>query len=107
VCEVLLTTPPASGVLLNLNVPDGAASEILGVKITRQGMRGHASGVSLTKDSRGRSFYWIAEPFDKWDAADGDDMAAIRAGYVSISPLGKDTTSQTDLDPLARLLAPK
>mgnify|MGYP007054669370 CR=1 FL=1 len=35
------------------------------------------------------------------------DMAAIRAGYVSISPLGKDTTSQADLDPLARLLAPK
>jgi 5'-nucleotidase len=94
-------------VLLNLNVPDGPASEILGVKVTRQGMRGHASGVSVTRDSRGRSFYWIAEPFDKWDAADGDDMAAIRGGYVSITPLGKDTTSHGDLDPIARLLARK
>ncbi len=106
-CEILLSAPPTSGVLLNLNVPDGPASEILGVKVTRQGMRGHASGVSVTKDTRGRSFYWIAEPFDKWDAADGDDMAAIRAGYVSISPLGKDTTSHVDLDPIARLLATK
>lgn len=105
-CEILLTAPPATpGVLLNLNVPDGPAAEILGVKVTRQGMRGHASGVSLTKDSRGRTFYWIAEPFDKWDAAQGDDMAAILAGYVSITPLGKDTTSQADLDPIARLLA--
>ena len=102
-CEMLLTSPPTPGVLLNLNVPDGPASEIQGVKVTRQGMRGHASGVSITKDSRGRSFYWIAEPFDKWDAAEGDDMAAIRAGYVSISPLGKDTTSHADLDVIARL----
>jgi 5'-nucleotidase len=70
-------------------------------------MRGHASGVSVTTDSRGRAFYWIAEPFDKWDAADGDDMAAIRAGYVSITPLGKDTTSHGDVDPIARLLVAK
>lgn len=104
-CELLLTTPPTPGVLLNLNVPDGSADQIRGVKVTRQGMRGHASGVSITKDSRGRSFYWIAEPFDKWDAADGDDMAAIRADYVSVTPLGKDTTSRADVDPLARVLA--
>ncbi len=106
-CEILLTAPPTPGVLLNLNVPDGPGSDILGVKVTRQGMRGHASGVSVTKDSRGRSFYWIAEPFDKWDAAQGDDMAAIRAGYVSITPLGKDTTSHRDMDPIARLLMGK
>jgi len=106
-CEILLSAPPTPGVLLNLNVPDGPASEINGVKVTRQGMRGHASGVSVTKDSRGRSFYWIAEPFDKWDAADGDDMAAIRGGYVSITPLGKDTTSHADMDTIARLLAAK
>jgi 5'-nucleotidase len=103
-CEILLSTPPTPGVLLNLNVPDGPPSEILGVKVTRQGMRGHASGVSVTEDTRGRSFYWIAEPFDKWDAAQGDDMAAIRAGYVSITPLGKDTTSHRDMDAIARLL---
>ena len=103
-CEILLSAAPTPGVLLNLNVPDGPASEINGVKVTRQGMRGHASGVSITKDSRGRTFYWIAEPFDKWDAADGDDMGAIRANYGSITPLGKDTTSHPDIDPLARLL---
>jgi len=103
-CETLLTAPPTPGVLLNLNVPDGPAADIRGVKITRQGMRGHASGVSVTEDSRGRSFYWIAEPFDKWDAAEGDDMGAIRGGYVSITPLGKDTTSYGDLDKLARRL---
>jgi len=43
-------------------------------------------------------------PFDKWDAAEGDDMGAIRGGYVSITPLGKDTTSYGDLDKLARRL---
>jgi 5'-nucleotidase len=107
VCEILLTNPPASGVLLNLNVPDGPASEVHGIKVTRQGMRGHASGVSVTKDSRGRAFYWIAEPFDKWDAADGDDMAAIRAGYASITPLGKDTTSHADVDAITRVIAGK
>jgi len=106
-CEVLLSEAPTPGVLLNLNVPDGPAAEINGVKVTRQGMRGHASGVSVTNDSRGRSFYWIAEPFDKWDAADGDDMAAIRGGYVSITPLGKDTTSHADMDKITRLLAEK
>jgi 5'-nucleotidase len=106
-CEILIENPPSQGVLLNLNVPDGPASEIRGVKVTRQGMRGHASGVSVTTDSRGRSFYWIAEPFDTWDAADGDDMGAIRAGYVSITPLGKDTTFHADMDPIARVLMAK
>ena len=106
-CELLLTTPPASGVLLNMNVPSRPENELKGIKVTRQGMRGHASAVSVTKDSRGRAFYWIAEPFDVWDEADGDDMAAIRAGFVSISPLGKDTTSHADLDMIARLLADK
>lgn len=106
-CEMLLEAPPTEGVLLNLNVPDGPATEIKGIKVTRQGMRGHASGVTVTQDSRGRSFYWIAEPFDKWDAADGDDMGAIRAGYVSITPLGKDTTSYGDIDPITRRLAAK
>lgn len=106
-CQMLLDTPPTEGVLLNLNVPDGSAADIKGIKVTRQGMRGHASGVTVTQDSRGRSFYWIAEPFDKWDAADGDDMGAIRAGYVSITPLGKDTTSHADLDPITRRLAAK
>lgn len=101
-CEVLLSSPPNPGVLLNLNVPERPASEIKGVKLTRQGMRGHASGVSVTQDSRGRQFYWIAEPFDKWEAADGDDMAAIRGGYVSITPLGKDTTAHMDIEGLAR-----
>ncbi|MEO8362444.1 MAG: 5'/3'-nucleotidase SurE [Vicinamibacteria bacterium] len=104
-CEILLSAPPTPGVLLNLNVPDGPASEIKGVRLTRQGMRGHASGVSVTKDSRGRSFYWIAEPFDQWHAADGDDMAAIRSGYVSITPLGKDTTERIEIEGLAKLLA--
>lgn len=106
-CEMLLKNPPTEGVLLNLNVPDGAASDIKGVKVTRQGMRGHASGVTVTRDSRGREYYWIAEPFDKWDAADGDDMGAIRAGYVSITPLGKDTTFYADIDPIARRLESK
>ena len=104
-CQILLSHPPRPGVLLNLNVPEGDGSELKGVKLTRQGMRGHASGVSVTKDSRGRSFYWIAEPFDQWEVADGDDMAAIRGGYVSITPLGKDTTAHSDIDGLAKLLA--
>ena len=106
-CELLLTTPPPQGVLLNMNVPLRPEGGIKGFKVTRQGMRGHASAVSITKDSRGRAFYWIAEPFDVWDEAEGDDMAAIRAGYVSISPLRKDTTSTSDLDVIARLLAAK
>lgn len=92
VLSELLRKPLAAGVLLNVNVPD--RSELKGARVTRQGMRRHGSKINETSDTRGRRFYWIAEPTDVWDGDPSDDITAVREGYVSMTPLGKDTTDR-------------
>ncbi len=75
--------------LLNVNVPAGVPQ---GVSVTVQGRREHEGTILEGLDPRRRTYYWIEEGRDLW-ASDGvSDIAAIRAGLISISPLQTDTT---------------
>jgi 5'-nucleotidase len=75
--------------LLNVNVPSGVPQ---GVAVTVQGRREHEGTILEGLDPRRRTYYWIEEGRDHW-ASDGvSDIAAIRAGLISISPLQTDTT---------------
>jgi 5'-nucleotidase len=106
VAEELLREPLPDGVLLNVNVPDRVGAEPRGARVTRQGMRTHGSTVTETRDSRGRVFYWIAEPTDVWNGASDDDITAVREGFVSITPLAKDTTGAAALALAQRFAGP-
>jgi 5'-nucleotidase len=75
---------------LNINVPHRAPR---GVRLTVQGRRTHATTVSERRDPRGRTYYWIGEGEDEWVADEAADCTAIRAGYVSVTPLQSDMTA--------------
>jgi 5'-nucleotidase len=86
------------GVLLNVNVPRGTPS---GIRITRQGTRTYRAAALERLDPSGRPYYWIAGA-DTTPAQERDgDHAALREGYVSITPLHADMTHEPSREVLA------
>lgn len=81
--------------LLNVNVPYGPLAEMKGFRITRQGMRIYRDELVRRTDPRGRSYFWIGGQAPIGVEEPGTDYGALLAGFVSITPLHLDLTSQT------------
>ena len=81
------------GVLLNVNVPYLTEDELKGFMITRQGLRLYRDELDARKDPRGKSYYWIGGQFPIGVLEEGTDYGAIKAGFVSITPLQLDLTA--------------
>ncbi|WPL16300.1 5'-nucleotidase SurE [Thiorhodovibrio winogradskyi] len=78
--------------ILNLNIPDLPAAEIKGLRATRLGNRHKSEPMIRAEDPRGRPVYWVGPPGPEQDAGEGTDFAAVRDGYVSVTPLQVDLT---------------
>ena len=81
--------PPKT--LLNVNVPPGAAEAIKGIRLTRLGHRIFTDIIAPRVDPRGRPYYWVAGTAE-WAPEERTDIAAVQAGYVSVTPLNMDMT---------------
>jgi 5'-nucleotidase len=81
------------GVFLNVNVPYLTEDQLKGYMITRQGLRVYHDALDARRDPRGHPYYWIGGAFPTGIEAEGTDFGAIKAGYVSISPLQLDLTA--------------
>jgi 5'-nucleotidase len=80
--------------ILNVNVPYGPLSEMKGFKLTRQGLRIYRDELVRRLDPRGQPYYWIGGDTPTGVEEPGTDYGALSAGYVSITPLQLDLTSQ-------------
>ncbi len=96
--ERLLRGELEPGVLLNVNVPRG---EPKGMRATRQGTRSYRSTALERRDPSGRPYFWIAGADTTPTGEPDGDHEAIRAGYVSISPLHPNLTHEPSLARLA------
>lgn len=85
--------------LLNLNVPNLAAREVRGVRYVRQGRKAYRNRLDKRSDPRGSTYFWLWGTFDDTDIVDGTDLATIRDGYASVTPI---TIDRTDHDELGR-----
>ncbi len=82
-----------SGVLLNVNVPNLDASDIKGVRVTRQGKRIYDENAVVEKvDPRGKKYYWIGGSRLSWEDTKDSDFSAIEQDMISITPLRLDLT---------------
>ena len=91
--------------ILNVNVPDRPYRELTGYRATRLGHRHKAEPVVRGQDPRGRTIYWVGPPGAEQDAGPGTDFHALRAGYVSVTPLQVDLTRHASLPGLGDWLA--
>ncbi len=79
--------------LLNVNVPYLQLEEIRGVQVTRQGLRVYRDALVRREDPQGRPYYWIGGEAPTGVPEEGTDFGALKAGYVSVTPLHLDLTS--------------
>jgi 5'-nucleotidase len=102
--ERLRREPLPADTILNVNVPDLPFDRLGGIEVTRLGHRHKAEPVIKAADPHGRSVYWVGGPGAEADAGEGTDFHAIRAGFVSVTPLHVDLTRYTALDQVASWL---
>jgi 5'-nucleotidase len=88
--------PPS--VFLNINVPYLKEAELKGLMVTRQGLRVYRDALEPRVDPRGRPYYWIGGDFPTGIIEEGTDYGALKAGYVSITPLQLDLTATQALE---------
>ncbi|NEW87257.1 MULTISPECIES: 5'/3'-nucleotidase SurE [Rhodopseudomonas] len=83
--------------VVNINFPACTPDEVKGVVVTRQGKRNPGFlRIDERHDGRGNPYYWIG--FEKIKVADmpaeGTDLAALAANFVSVTPLRLDRTDE-------------
>ena len=93
--------PLPADTILNVNVPDLPLQSLKGFKATRLGQRHKAEPVVRGRDPRGREIFWVGAAGPEQDAGPGTDFHAVRAGYVSVTPLQIDLTRYDSLERLA------
>ena len=83
--------------VINVNFPACAPEDVAGIRVTRQGKRNLGFlKVDQRRDGRGNPYFWIG--FDRAAVletpAEGSDLAALAARYVSVTPLRLDRTDE-------------
>jgi len=88
--------------VLNVNIPYGQDEAIKGCRVTRQGLRIYRDELIRRQDPRGRPYYWISGDVPTGVVGEKTEFDALKAGYVSITPLQLDLTAHAMLDPLKK-----
>jgi 5'-nucleotidase len=102
VVEQVIAEGLPKGVLLNVNVPYLKESELDGFMVTRQGLRVYRDELDRRFDPRGKPYYWIGGEAPTGVDEPGTDFGALRAGYVSVTPLQLDLTHHKVMDELKK-----
>jgi 5'-nucleotidase len=95
---VVLKEGLPAGVLLNVNVPQPWNGT---VRFTRQSKKITRTLLKPGIDPRGRNYYWLHEQQLVEGIEPDTDMAAIRDGAISITPLELDHTHTASLNHLS------
>ncbi len=79
--------------LLNINLPKIHASEVKGVRVTKLGSRFFSGSLTRMNDPWGREVFWIGGGDVTWTTDPDSDQAAVKDGYISVTPLHMDLTN--------------
>ena len=93
--------------VININFPSCMPDDVKGIRITRQGKRNQGFlKIDRRHDGRGNPYFWIGfERAAMMDApAEGTDLAALAARYVSVTPLRLDRTDEAFSEALTATL---
>jgi 5'-nucleotidase len=93
--------------VINVNFPACPPDLVEGIRVTRQGKRNLGFlKIDERRDGRGNPYFWIGfERAAMMDTpAEGTDLAALAARYVSVTPLRLDRTDETFSEELSDVL---
>lgn len=93
IIEEILAAQLAPGQVASVNLPALRAGESpAGVRVVRQCTRPWMDTYERRQDPRGRDYYWNSSVFTLTTQDNDTDVAALRDGYVTITPLQFDLT---------------
>ncbi|WP_416355351.1 5'/3'-nucleotidase SurE [Aureimonas phyllosphaerae] len=92
VIRKLLGVSAPEGTLFNVNFPAVEPKAVRGTKVTRQGKLDYALGIEERHDGRGLPYYWLKFGRQSGPEMEGSDLAALRDGFISVTPLQLDLT---------------
>jgi len=78
--------------LLNLNVPDRPASEVLGLRACPLSRRHYHPSAEERYDPRGRSYFWLGGGHSHFEGAVDTDGPLVGEGWATVTPLHYDWT---------------
>lgn len=90
------------GTLLNINVPPLPANRLKGARITRQGKAIWNDTFDARRDPANKEYYWLTGGLQNVDRDLMYDEAAVRAGFVSVTPIQYDLTDENMLEVMKR-----
>ncbi len=87
---------------LNVNIPPIKKEECKGIKITKAGYREYGNDTHRHYNPRGEEYYWIGLHPLIWQESENKDcdFEAVKANYISITPIMLDLTSYDDINKL-------
>jgi len=94
IVEKMRAKPWPEQTFLNVNIPNLLRESIKGFKVARLGKRIYNGKVVERTDPRGGKYYWIGGDGDGFEPIEGTDLFAVFQGYVSITPLHWDMTTE-------------
>lgn len=92
---------------LNVNFPNLPRGQVKGIKVTRQGI-GKVKGVTVTPTAapHGEEYFWLRVEHGVTDLPEFSEVSAVMAGYISVTPLTWERTSQQVWSALSDRLSP-
>ncbi len=101
ICQQLLKQSTPKNLLWNVNFPANKPDWPLGVRLAAMNVRRHTETVEKRTDPRGRTYYWSGlNPIKSHHPDPGTDVHDVINGYVAITPLSFDLTSQPTMERL-------
>lgn len=98
----LLAADWREGVLMNVNFPDCAPEEVVGIAVTEQGRRDHdLMRIDQRLDTWGNPYYWLGYERKKSNPRGGTDLWAVYTRRVSITPLSINLTARNMAETLS------
>lgn len=103
VARAVAERPLGAGQVLNVNVPNVPLAELKGLRVAPLARRRYAPMVKESLDPRGKRYYWIGGPHDRFDGEPEADGPLCLAGYATLTPMSLDMTAHDAL-PAVRAL---
>jgi len=100
IAEKILELGLPEGVFLNVNVPYIPEDKIKGFKITQQATTYFDDFFERRIDPQGKIYYWMSGTMVEINGSENSDIAALRDGYVSLTPVRYDITARESISML-------
>lgn len=88
--------------VLNVNVPEGPAESLRGIRIAPVSRVLFREVVEKRVDARNRDYYWLGGDWHEIDPTEGGDHQVTQDGFVAVAPLLVDWTARATVEHLRK-----